>query len=181
MQTPDSSCCPPPAGMLSGRAGAGRGGPGGPGRGGPGRAGAGRAGTASGGSCWYSPTRAGGGHVTRAPDTSHPHCSLSSGHTCPACRRGHLGRGHSLVLLLSGLGIDCTGCARLLQSVFTTGSPQLLAAPARVTRAPHGACAGPGPASSIGPYRQISVAIICTWDREAAALIMLRGEGCGGL
>ena len=68
-------------------------------------------------------------------------------------------------------------CARLLQSVFTTGSPQLLAAPARVTRAPHGACAGPGPASSIGPYRQISVAIICTWDREAAALIMLRGGG----
>ena len=125
--------------------------------------------------------------MTRAPDTSHPHCSLSSGHTCPACRRGQLGRGHSLVLLLSGLGIDCTGCARLLQSVFTTGSPQLLAAPARVTRASHGACAGPGPASSIGPYRQISVAIICTWDREAAALIMLRGgglwravEGCQG-
>ena len=65
--------------------------------------------------------------------------------------------------------------------MFTTGSPQLLAAPARVTRAPHGACAGPGPASSLGPYRQISVAIICTWDREAAALIMLRGEGCRGL
>ena len=94
MQTPDSSCCPPLAGMLCGRAG----------RGGAGRAGAG---TASGGSCWYSPTRAGGGHVTRAGDTSHPHCSLCSGHTCPACRRGHLGRGHSLVLLLSGLGIDC--------------------------------------------------------------------------